>query len=146
MRPGKRYLLALQAARITRSVPALVMGVDGVGHVLQIRHAVNNEVAQHDVVAHDAHLFFGQSAGLLKDVVRHADLADVVKQSADAQGVHRPVGKTHPLAQRDGVLRVLLRVASRVAVLAIDGPHERVEHSERRPLPADRRRPDHRER
>ena len=75
-------------------------------------------------------LFLGQAARLAQDVVRYADLADVVQQARDAQTALGLRRKTELGGQRDGSLADVVRVLARVVVLVVHRGHQAVEHGE----------------
>src|SRR5205823_11173914 len=76
-------LLALQAQRVARPVPPLVvLSHDARGPVEQL-DAAQYLLPMQRVLAHLTPFFFRQRRGLAQDGVRHPDLADVVEERAE---------------------------------------------------------------
>src|ERR1700677_4605980 len=85
------------------------------------------------VLLHQREFFFVQLAGLFEDAVVHSDLADVVKQSGDAQVVEILGIQREIFSNDHGVLRDAAGMASRVGILFVnrggehaDGAQEQV--------------------
>ena len=103
---GDGDLVPLQAIGIAAAVPPLVVpAADLVGGahqrvVLRYGHVPQQLVADDGVALHDLKLFVGEFAGLVEDLVRDLDLADVVQggEGADAGDVLLREG----VAVRDG--------------------------------------------
>src|SRR6266568_1995179 len=79
---AERDLLAGEPARITRSVPALLVGQHDLGWDLEERDGLQDRVTGRGVLAHLLPLGGEELAGLEQDGVRDADLPDVVQQGA----------------------------------------------------------------
>ena len=61
-------------------VPALVVVPDAGADGVEVRQVTQDRVTQRDVLLHDVVLGVGELAGLAQDLVRDADLADVVEE------------------------------------------------------------------
>jgi hypothetical protein len=85
---GERDRLADQAVGVAGAVDALVGGAHDLADVAQVAaDAVEHALADDRVLAHDHPLVVGQRAGLVEDLLRGGELADVVHQRAE---LHQP--------------------------------------------------------
>ena len=66
--------------QVAATIPAFVV-VPDTGPDLDVRQVADDDIAQGDVLLDDPVLSVGQCAGLAQDVIRDADLADVVQQT-----------------------------------------------------------------
>jgi hypothetical protein len=81
--PGElRDLVADQAIRIARAVVPLVVVADDRQLRRELRDRRDDLRPEHRMGVHRDPLVAGQPVRLQQDVVRHADLADVVEQAA----------------------------------------------------------------
>ena len=82
---GDRDGIALEAVRVSATVPALVMpAADGVSHldkglILKGFQIFDHLCADQGVRLHDLEFFPGQLAGLVQDLLIDAELTDVVE-------------------------------------------------------------------
>ena len=97
----------------------------------------DDQVAERDVLLHDVVFGGGQRAGLAQDVVRDADLADVVEEAGDADGRDDVGIEAEATGQEDAVPGDVLGMLLRVAVLRVDGEDQSLEHVERAGLGLD---------
>ncbi len=117
----ERDRLPLQAVRVARAVPALVMGAgDPLRDAEHLGVAVGQHAgAEHGVGLDHLELLVGELAGLEQDGVGDRDLAQVVQRRRVADEPDEPVVPRdvarHPRRERGDALRVLGRVV--VAVL-----------------------------
>jgi len=81
---GQRDLLSLQATRVARAVPLLVVAVGDVQRGPQVEHRGQQVIRRRGVAAHDHPLLLRERPRLEQDGVGHAHLADVVQQGAPA--------------------------------------------------------------
>ena len=75
---------ACEAVWIALAVPALVLVADDASHGAQARDGAQDALADRRVLTHDHPLPLAQRAGLVQDLVRNPDLADVVKERRGA--------------------------------------------------------------
>ena len=94
IRPGERDVVALDAARVALAVPALVVVADGVGPLAEPRpHRLDEALAVERVALELLPLVLVRAAGLVEDVDRHLQLADVVQQRRPVELVELGVGE-----------------------------------------------------
>ena len=131
--PGdERDVLAGEPGQVALAVPALVVVADAGADVVDVGHVADDEVAERDVLLDDLVLVRRQAAGLAEDVVRDADLADVVEERRDPQAGSHLLRQAQPLGEEQGVGGDVLGVELRVAVLAVDRQDEALQHVEGR--------------
>ena len=121
-----RDLVAGEPVGIAAAVPALVMRPDDLDAcVLEEVDAADHLRAEHGVRLHQPPLGLAQRARLQQDLVRHADLADVVQKEAVLQrGIGGELRVEHG-RKLDGVALNPLRVLARARVLRAERRRER---------------------
>ena len=103
MRVSTRQLAGLQAARIAGAVEALVVVGDEPADRLGEAAELLQQLAAVARVALDrGELLVGQLAGLVEDLQRDGELADVVQQAADGEVPARGGGELELLADLGG--------------------------------------------
>src|SRR5262249_16355318 len=80
---GERNIASLEFRRISRAVDTLVMMQSVKTCRLQVREETQDGPAVLRMAVDDDALIVSESAGLIEDRVRNADLADVMKQSGN---------------------------------------------------------------
>ena len=90
-------------------------------------------LGDHRVLLHDLPLLVVEGAGLLQDALGDPDLADVVEEGADLDGIELGAGVAEPPSERDGDGGDPLGVAARVVVLGLHALRERRDRGEVRP-------------
>ena len=116
-----RNLLALEAVRVARAIPSLVLGPNDGAQRGEERHGGEDAFADHRVLAHDGKFLRRQRPGLLQDVAGDADLADVVEQGSVLEQAQLVGGQVEPLPYVDRQLGGFPRVRLGVAVFCIEG-------------------------
>ncbi len=93
IRERDRDLRAGQAVGVAVAVPALVLVAHDRRQVPELRRAAQDPLADHGVLGHHAPLGVVSGPGLVEDLVRDRELADVVQQRAVADGVDCSAGE-----------------------------------------------------
>ena len=133
--PGdERDLLTHEAIEVALAVPALVVVTDPGPDDLDVGQVAHDQVAERDVLLDHVVLVRAERAGLAQDVVRDADLADVVEQTGDADGVDEVALEPETFGQEHAVAGDVLGVLLRVAVLGVDREDQPLEDVERASL------------
>ena len=111
---GDRDRGAGEAVGVAAAVPALVLVAHDRREVPELRGAPQDPLADHGVLGHHAPLGVGQRPGLVEDLVRDRELADVVQQRAVAHllevGGREAEQARDVRGQRDDLLGVLVGV------------------------------------
>src|SRR5213592_2303879 len=89
-------------------------------HVGQSRVLSNHVSTNVRVATHDLPLFFGERACLIKDVVPHADLAEVMKRPCCPNGFHLAVTELQQIAQARRELGDANRVRFCVSISSVE--------------------------
>ena len=105
---------------IAGPVPALVVVADARADQVGVGQVTHDQVAEDDVLLDDLVLVVGQGARLAQQMVRHADLADVVQQSGQPDRPDGRLVETVLLREEDRVASDVLGVPLRIAVLGVD--------------------------
>ena len=94
-----RDVLARERVEVAVPVPALVVVADAGADRVEVRQVAEDRVAEGHVLLDDVELLVGQLARLAQDLVRDADLADVVQQPREPQRAElvRPVPSRVPM-------------------------------------------------
>ena len=88
MRPASEMLVALAAVRVALAVPALVVVGDRVGPLAEPRAQRRGEAgAELGVAADELPLLVARPPGLVEDLGRHLELADVVQERGPVEPV-----------------------------------------------------------
>ena len=89
---------------------------------VDVGQVADDHVAERDVLLDDCDFGLAQASRLAQDLVRDADLADVVEQAGHV-AASRSRRRASPIrrARKARVARDVLRVALRVAILRVDG-------------------------
>ena len=103
---------------------------DGGQGVLEAGHRPDDDGPHGRVVADDGVLLFGQLARLAEDLVGDADLADVVQQGGNRDGVPRGLVHLQSGSDLEAEEHDVLGVLAGVTVLVVHGGHQSVEHRE----------------
>ena len=100
----------------------------GLAQPAEVRHDVR---AVYGVASHDRKLVVVERAGLRQDAVRHRDLADVVKQAAEAHRIDPVRRQTELLGDRDRDALHARGVPRRVGILGVDRRVQALDRLER---------------
>jgi len=119
--------VALDVVGVALAVIALMVVQDGVLDVAVEVDVLDDLGADHGMLFDEGTLLRVQLGRLVEDGVVDADLADVVEQGLDADGVDVVGGKMHLLGDQGAVLLHPLGVADGVAVLGLDGGRQGVD-------------------
>ena len=92
IRASWRDVLAGERVEVPVPVPALVVVADAGADRVEVREVAQDRVAEGHVLLDDVELLVGQLARLAQDLVRDADLADVVEQPGEPQRAELVVG------------------------------------------------------
>ena len=122
---GKGNRVAEQAIGIACAVKMLVMMTNGQRRTLQPRVARNDFYAQERMSLHDIELVGSQLAGFQQDVVRDADLANIVQECANDQIRNLRFRHAHRLGKSDRIKRYPVVVGIRVRIPLGDGVSQR---------------------
>ena len=79
------------------------------------------------VEPHPVELGFGEAAGLVEQLVRHDELADVVHERCVAETLGPPRAERELLRDVRGERRDPLRVTGRVPILRLERPNQRLD-------------------
>ncbi len=118
-------LLAADAGRVAPTVPALVMSANDPRDPTQSGDPLERLGAPDHVALHYRPLLVVEAAGLLQDLVGHADLADVVYPGGQREVGLVVSGELEALPDRRGQAHDLLSVPAEIAVPEIDQPAKR---------------------
>ena len=120
----ERYLVAVHAVGIAGAIEIFVVMADDPADARDGAQRLQNFRAEGYVLFHRLPLFGIQRAVLIQNIFRDADLADVVKQRAQANFLGFDFVHSQRLAQQHGVSRHFQRVTLRVVVLRVDRQRE----------------------
>ena len=113
----ERDLVTLETIRVAGAIETLVVREHDRADPLQVRDLTQEVRADHRVRAHLGPLLVAERRGLAEDVLRDADLSDVVEERAELHGRHLVGTEAERPRHSDGVLHRRRRAAVGVVVL-----------------------------
>lgn len=130
----ERNVVAFWARRIACAVVALVMVARAAA---QLRHGcdiLQDALANLRMLADDAIFVFGELVRFFENVLRHADLADIVQQRRVVEVAVLHLAPAQRPADAQGVLRDIVGMALLIAVPGVDGVGESRDRLDRQAL------------
>ena len=122
---AERDLFALEAARVSLSIPPFVMAEDQRRHRIGKRHAADDFRADLRVDADLLELLLRQRTRLRQDVLGHGQLADVVEQRRGLDALNLVLGHAERACEAGRVHLHAADVALRRLILRVDGERQR---------------------
>src|SRR4051812_2228376 len=130
--PGtERDRIPLEAERITRAIPMLVVVFDVLEGLPDVKKRLQYLQSDAYVLLHVLELLGGETAGLVEDRFTDADLAHVVQPPRDAEILADHFFETELLGQLSGKLRDALGMAAQIDILRLHGIDESLGDADR---------------
>src|SRR5690625_911342 len=118
----QRNLLTCQTARVTSTVPLLMMRIRNVDRVTQKRDGSQEITSENSVPLHELPLGSIKLPGLKQNTVRNTHLPDVMQQRPTPDMYDFLFAHAHALSQPDGQFRYAAAVALGFLILQVKSP------------------------
>ncbi len=130
----ERNVRALQAVRIPRTIPSLLVVTNDRGHALHAVHKEQDLLSDHGMSQHHRPLLVRERPLLSENFIRHSDLANVVQQSGPADVSHLVVPAPHSPGQGFNPSRQFVAVRPRIGISGVNRARQREDSLEIRLL------------
>src|SRR5205823_1428854 len=125
---GEWNLFALQPVRVSGAVLLFMVVTNDRQHIAEGSERRANSLPLDRVQLHDFSFLGSQRAGFEQYALRHRQLADIVYETASAQGEAQVLGKSQFFPQRDGIFREAVTVPFGIGILRLDCQREAKQH------------------